>query len=197
MRKLHSLGLALLSATAINAEAAITVLATDTYNGSTYQLLSSDTWTNSEAFAQSQGGHLLTINDAAENTWLTTQAFNQWGITHSYWIGFSRNPSNPSQFVWADGSSSSYTQWSPGEPNNSNSYNADAENYVHTYLNYGGGSRFGNWNDLANVDPFEGPKFGVIQLAPAVAAVPEPSAAGLMGLGLLVLAGLSYRRQQA
>lgn len=183
--------LSLLTALSFSAEAAISIIATDTYNGNTYQLLSSDTWLNSEAFAQSQGGHLLTIDDLAENNWLTTQAFNQWGLTHSYWIGYYRDPSNPSQFLWADGSTSTYTNWSAGEPNNSNSYNADAENYVHTYLNYAGGSRFGKWNDLANVDPFEGPKFGVIQ----VASVPEPNSSGLIGLGVLLMVGLGLRRR--
>lgn len=175
----------------MNAEAAVSVIATDVYNGSTYQLLSSDTWVNSETFAQSKGAHLLTINDLAENTWLTTQAFSQWGLSHSFWIGYYRNPSNPSQFVWADGSTSGYTNWAPGEPNDSNSYNSDAENYVHTYLNYAGGSRFGKWNDLANVDPFEGPKYGVIQLT---SAVPEPTSAGLLALGLGLM-GLRRKKQ--
>ncbi|QDC45379.1 C-type lectin domain-containing protein [Methylophilus medardicus] len=193
---LNLLTISVLAAISLNAQAAVSVIATDTYNGSTYQLLSADTWTNSEAFAQTLGGHLLTIDNAAENTWLTTQAFNQWGLTHSFWIGYSRNPNNPSQFTWADGSTSSYTQWSPGEPNNSNSYNADAENYVHTYLNFAGGTRFGNWNDLANIDPFEGPKYGVIQVVSSVATVPEPSAAGLLGFGLLLMGMFGLRRQK-
>lgn len=188
--------LSMLTALSFSAEAAISVIATDTYNGSTYQLLSSDTWLNSEAFAQSQGGHLLTIDDLAENTWLTTQAFGQWGLSHSYWIGYYRDPSNPSQFLWADGSTSSYINWAAGEPNNSNSYNADAENYVHTYLNYAGGTRFGKWNDLANVDPFEGPKFGVIQVASVPSAVPEPQVSGLLGLGILLMLGMGIRRQK-
>ncbi|MBF4989135.1 C-type lectin domain-containing protein [Methylophilus sp. 14] len=193
---LNLLGISMLAAVSANAQAAMTVLATDTYNGSTYQLLSADTWTNSEAFAQSLGGHLVTINDLAENDWLTTEAFNGWGLNNAYWIGYSRNPNNPSQFLWADGSTSTYTNWSPGEPNNSNSYNADAENYVHTYLYFGGGVRFGKWNDLANVDPFEGPKFGVMQLVSTPTTVPEPSSAGLLGLGVLLMSLIGFRRQK-
>ncbi len=190
--KLNRLSLlALLGLSTLNAQAA-SILATDTYNGHTYQLITADTWTNSEAFAQSVGGHLITVNDANESVWLTTQAFSSWGLTHSFWIGYSRNPNNPSQFVWADGSNSTYTNWAPGEPNNSNSYNSDAENYVHTYLF---SSIFGKWNDLANVDPFQGPKFGVVELSQATSAVPVPAAAWLFGSALFGVFGLRRRQK--
>jgi len=39
-------------------------------NGHTYYLLSPDTWTASQAAAVSLGGNLVTINDAAEQTWV-------------------------------------------------------------------------------------------------------------------------------
>ena len=39
-------------------------------NGHTYYLLSQDTWTASETQAEVMGGHLATINDAAEQSWV-------------------------------------------------------------------------------------------------------------------------------
>jgi hypothetical protein len=39
-------------------------------NGHSYYLLSFDTWSNSEAEAVTLGGHLVTINDAAEQSFV-------------------------------------------------------------------------------------------------------------------------------
>ena len=52
-------------------------------NQHTYYLLTADTWTNSQAFAQTLGGNLATIDDAAENTWV----FQQFGTGRDLWIG--------------------------------------------------------------------------------------------------------------
>ena len=38
--------------------------------GHTYYLLTQNTWTASEAEAVTLGGHLVTINDSAENDWV-------------------------------------------------------------------------------------------------------------------------------
>ena len=40
------------------------------YNGHRYYFLSNDTWAASEAFALTLGGHLVTIDDAAENAFV-------------------------------------------------------------------------------------------------------------------------------
>lgn len=185
--------LTLLALSGLNAQAA-SILATDTYNGHTYKLISAGSWTASEAYAQTLGGHLVTVNDQAENNWIVSQAFGGWGTSNALWIGYARSQSNPRQFVWADGSNSTYTNWAPGEPNNSNSYNADAENYVHTY--FFSGFYLGKWNDLSNNDPYQGTKFGVVELSsPAVSSVPVPAAAWLFGSALCGFMGLSRRKQ--
>ena len=39
-------------------------------NGHSYYFLSQNTWTGAEAEAVTLGGHLVTINNAAENQWV-------------------------------------------------------------------------------------------------------------------------------
>jgi hypothetical protein len=72
------------------------------------------TWNESEAWAMSLGGHLVTINDAAENAWIRANFTlqNDW-----YWLG-GRDDANTSDkmFEWASGDPWEYANWFPGEP---------------------------------------------------------------------------------
>src|SRR6266550_3537036 len=67
-------------------------------NQHTYYLLSAATWTDSQAFAQSLGGNLATINDAAENTWV----FQTFGQSRDLWIGFN-DQQIEGTFTWVSG----------------------------------------------------------------------------------------------
>ncbi len=72
-------------------------------------------WTAGQALAVQQGGHLATIRNAAENTWIST-AFT--GVNSAgLWIGFN-DIAVEGAFVWASGEPVTYTNWNPGEPNN-------------------------------------------------------------------------------
>jgi glucose/arabinose dehydrogenase len=113
-----------------------------TYNGNTYQLTASLTWEQAQAEAQRLGGNLVTINNAAEETWLK-QTF---GGTESFWIGLN-DRTTEGQFVWASGEAVSYTNWAPGEPNNSGG-NEDVVG-----MNFGGSRR---WNDWGAANRFRG-----------------------------------------
>ncbi len=155
---------------------ALTVLDTVSYNGNTYQLLSAGTWTDSEAYAVSLGGHLVTVNDAAENTFLSTT----WGGQQSLWLGLFRTGSSPANFAWTSGQAVTYTNWAAGEPNNC----CGGEDYTHTYGN-------GTWNDLSNIDGYGGDKHGVVEIT---TAVPEPEALAMMLAGLGVVGGMARRR---
>src|SRR6185436_14013113 len=86
-------------------------------NGHLYYLLSNGDWTDSEAFAQTLGGHLVTINDAAENAFVVANFSNFGAVQRSIWIGFS-DAASEGNFVWASGESPAYNNWRPGEPNN-------------------------------------------------------------------------------
>ena len=80
------------------------------YNGHYYTLTNSwSNWTQAETEAVGFGGHLVTINDAAENTWLTNTFKDTYDRQHfGYiwnniaWIGYYKGSTD-----W---------QWISGEP---------------------------------------------------------------------------------
>ena len=89
-----------------------------------------------QAYAQTFGANLISVQSAAENTALTTALSNQGYAGDVIWIGFIRTfPGGP--FVWSDSSAISYTNWAPGEPNNA----GGVEGCTQIYAN-------GGWNDL-------------------------------------------------
>ncbi|MEI6679114.1 MAG: lectin-like protein [Mariniphaga sp.] len=102
----------------------------NTANGRYYALSSAAaTWANADAACRTTGGHLATVSNAAENTFLTNLA----GV-NTVWIGFT-DQATEGTFRWVTGETVSYTNWNAGEPNNSS-------NEDYTELNTSGG-----WND--------------------------------------------------
>ncbi|MCX8155476.1 MAG: FG-GAP-like repeat-containing protein [Verrucomicrobiae bacterium] len=83
--------------------------------GSVYLLTdASGSWDQAQAAAQALGGHLATINDAAENQWLW-DAFRNYG---DLWIGLN-DKQVEGVFQWVSGQPFTYTNWLSGRPNNS------------------------------------------------------------------------------
>ena len=175
--KLHTLAFAALAVFGAAAQAAMATGPTITYMGHAYTLLTTDDWAPSEAYAASQGGHLVSINDAAENAFILS-TFRPAG---SIWLGLKRTADIPvDSFAWTDGSASAYRNWAGGEPNN-----YFGEEAVHMYSN-------GQWNDLAgNNAGYDGAKYGVME----VTAVPEPETYALMLAGLASMVFVARRRK--
>jgi len=125
-------------------------------NGHTYHLLAAGTWTAAEGTAITLGGHLATVNDVAENTWITSTWQNYQGTPHDLWIGFN-DAVVEGTFEWADGTPVSYTNWDPGEPNNA----LTGEDYTNIRRD----SATGNWNDLGNAPTgYFNAVFGVVEI---------------------------------
>jgi hypothetical protein len=82
---------------------------------------------------QSSDGTLATITSSAENEAVKNFVTSQ--TTSSVWIGYKRTSTGSSTFAWADGSTSTYTNWNSGEPNSVNEDSVE--------LNQSGG-----WNDV-------------------------------------------------
>jgi len=98
---------------------------TNPANGHQYYLLYAMSWTSSEVFAQRLGGHLATVNDAAENEWIRANLGNLGGTARRTWIGLN-DADLEGTFVYS-GENSAYRNWDAGEPNTSPS---NSEDYV-------------------------------------------------------------------
>jgi len=153
---------------------------TNPANGHQYYLLEQDTWTNSEAEAVTLGGHLATINDAAENQWVYDTFANFGSTDRNLWIGFDDVASEGS-FVWSSGEPVTFTKWAPGQPNNT----GGNEDYAHFWAPSVVavlGIDEGSWNDNDNLaDTTGGRPFGVVEV------IPEPASAVLVVCGIVAL----------
>jgi hypothetical protein len=147
--------------------------------GKRYVAFSASTWAAAEATSVLLGGHLVTIDDADENEWVRANVANFGGVDRRIWIGFN-DVASEGQFVWTDGSASSYTNWNPGEPNNS----GGVEDFTELL-----GSN-GRWNDQSAAG--NGQQIGVAELGASVPACPaDLDRDGFVGgsdLGILLTA---------
>jgi len=101
------------------------------HQGHRYLVSAGQTWQNAEAYAQSLGGHLVTINDQAEQNWV----YSTFGRFGDFWIGMS-DETEEGTWIWSGGEPVDYTNWNSGEPNNSGD-----EDYAAMWASSG------TWND--------------------------------------------------
>ncbi len=130
-------------------------------NGHMYYLLSRNTWTASEEEAERLGGHLATIRNSAEQSWIFRTFGEGFGGGRLLWIGL-QDAGTEGTFAWSSGDTNNYRFWAPGEPNNSSAN----EDYVAIY--YDGHSAEGRWNDWGNIsaDPIGISFMGVAEVPP-------------------------------
>ncbi|MEM9484760.1 MAG: NF038122 family metalloprotease [Cyanobacteria bacterium P01_F01_bin.116] len=116
-----------------------------TYNGHTYLLTDTNTWTEAQAYARTLGGDLVTINDTAEDQWLK----NIFGTTEALWTGFS-DTETEGVWKWASGEAVTYTNWTPGQPDD---YQGNQDYAV---LSYVWGANSDQWDDVTSNDQYRG-----------------------------------------
>ena len=126
----------------LNATAGITEAPFLRRGSSAYVLVDAPSWDQGEANAIRLGGHLATINDAAENAWLLSSFGNN---SFNAYIGLN-DLAVEGVWQWSSGETSSYRNWAPNEPNNAG--DTTSSDYVLMHLwSY---SRSGTWNDGEN-----------------------------------------------
>jgi hypothetical protein len=153
---------------------------TNPANGHQYALTKElSNWTQSEAWAIEVGGHLATINDNAENTWLAefVTAGNKWYSYGAAWMGLEYKGegaiTDSSSWEWQNGEL--VTFWNPD-----NIYGLYGGN--HMYLH---GSDHPGRPYLWNNNPV--PDLYSDDYLPGIIEIPEPATLLLFGLGGLML----------
>ncbi len=124
-------------------------------NGHYYKVLDLLKWKEAQATALALGANLVTIRNAAENDWLVAQ----FGYVRR-WIGLS-DEAVEGTWVWISGEPVAFTNWLPGEPNNS----GDED---HAVINF---DAPGKWNDLKASDGDT--RSGLIEWIPRATAMPQ------------------------
>jgi hypothetical protein len=110
-------------------------------NGHEYYLLGISSWTDAEEQAIALGGHLVTIDNQAENDWVL-QTFSSYIPVQpctGLWIGLT---DSNGEVLWVSGDAVTYTNWNDGEPN------SQSEDYANMLVQ--GRPSDGYWNDLPN-----------------------------------------------
>jgi hypothetical protein len=149
--------------------------------GHWYDLVSSGAsgaWGVAEAAAVALGGHLVTINDLAEQTWVSTT------FPSRHWIGYN-DEAVEGTFVWSSGQAPGFTFWNGGEPNNAPTADGRGEDYA--VINW---VVSGQWNDWDHTRPDYSHIDGIAEFD--TNPIPEPGTLLLLGAGLL---GLAARRR--
>lgn len=185
-------GLAFLLGSASSACAATLIAGSErTFGGHTYGLLTTDTWTASEAAAVSLGAHLVTVNDILENNFIFDTYSSYGGVDRTLWIGLSfqggENNSTTS-WAWSSGDSVDFRNWWSGDPNGFSSEPAVA--IVPPTQSASSKTWFDAPNGLGSY--YSTNVYGVIEYS----AVPEPAAFGGLAGGFFLALAWWRRRQR-
>ena len=92
------------------------------WDGDHAYLFCTDTksWTDAQAYCNSYGYNMAAPQDAAENAWVNKVVYKIAGSSVKWWFGYN-DRTTEGTWEWEDGSTSSYTDWASGEPNDAGS----------------------------------------------------------------------------
>jgi hypothetical protein len=180
------------------ASASATVISSQVYNtnGHTYLLLESSSWPAAETEALGLGGHLVTVNDSAENAFIYS-TFGPIALSHTLtgkvnlWLGYN-DVASEGNFVWVSGQSSLYTDWFPDQPQD----NQGDEDYVGIRVRGNTGAPVGHWIDIVSDGRLGDTNYGVVEVESTGPSAPEPSAFLLASLGTTIGFGGRFLRRR-
>jgi hypothetical protein len=140
-------------------------------NGSFYSIVEADGsavnyWLDAELKAIGAGGHLVTINDAAEQAWIYDTLVN--GSNRNYWIGLNDMVTEDT-LAWSNNEAPSYRNWRPGWDN------APSKDYA--YIRQSDGL----W-DIGTKNAY---RLGIAEIP---TTVPEPASTLFFAIGGIALA---------
>ncbi|EFK95254.1 protein containing Serine/threonine protein kinase // C-type lectin // C-type lectin, partial [sediment metagenome] len=107
------------------------------FGGKSYRVFHENVgWREAAARCRRMGGRLAIVQDKDQDEFLAS-------ISRSHvWLG-ATDEGQEGKWVWADGSSITYTNWDKGEPNNARDLSTgECENYLML-------SKYGKWNDFS------------------------------------------------
>ena len=166
-------------------------------NGHFYEVVTTQmSWDAGRAYAESQGGYLATIRYASEQQFIIDHIMAVQSVPYdAVKLGGYQDTSSPDfsepdgGWQWVTGEEWSYTNWSPGEPNDCCPV---GENYLSLH-HVASGSNAYSWND--NVSLSHVPL--LIEYGTPGEPIPEPSTALLLGIGLSALAATRRKRSRS
>jgi len=185
-----------LSASLANA----TVIATQTFSGHTYKLLDASSWQAAQTEAQSLGGNLVTVNNAAENDFILT-AFQSTALAHSpatgkvnLWLGIT-DQDVEGTWKWISGLTSSFTDWFEDQPQ----HGFNDEDFGGIRLRGSNANVLvGHWIDIVSDSRLGDRSFGVVEIASgSVENPPAPEPASIVLAAMGGAAVLVHRRAKA
>lgn len=99
------------------------------FNGHYYQVFDEGIdWYAAKARCEEMGGHLVTITSKEEQTFIDRILTNN--NKSNYWAGATDEESE-GKWKWITGEEFSYTNWNINEPNNTEYFKGEFENYLH------------------------------------------------------------------
>jgi probable HAF family extracellular repeat protein len=131
------------------------------WNGHAYYLLDASSWYAAERKAMALGGHLVTINDQAENDWVFDTFGHRDDVLRLLWLGLN-DRAREGRFVWVGGEPSSFRRFDRGEPNNDPGNALGEEDVVHMFPPID--QRGGFWNDVSGFPEGAMPWHGVVEV---------------------------------